>query len=141
MRRDRLRRICLTFLAAGCATVLTGCTTPRDIRIENVSDIVFHDVRIFQEAYGEIRPGETTDYKTVDLKLRDGILRLTADGHEVNAQTLNFGAERFTYRVGIKDLEAGHLGVEVVRDSPGSSGDAKGDVPSARANRTDFDRW
>ena len=39
-----------------------------------------------------------------------------ADGRYVTGQTLNFGAKRFTYRIGVKNLAARHLAIELIRD-------------------------
>ena len=58
--------------------------------------------------------GETSAYKKVRLSFRYAALEFKADGHKVTGQTLNFGAERFTYEIDIVDLEAGHLAIEVI---------------------------
>lgn len=49
-------------------------------------------------------------------EIRLAVVRLTADGVPVNAQTLDFGSRRFTHRITIADLAAGHLDVDVLRD-------------------------
>ena len=72
------------------------------------------EVRIAGQGYGDVPVGAITDFKPVRLFCRSGVLRFTTQGHSVNAQTLNFRARRFTYRVAVEDLAAGHLDVEVV---------------------------
>ena len=66
--------------------------------------------------FGDIGVGETSEFKRVDLTLRYGVMYLTAEGYRVNAQTLNFGGKRYTYRVRVKDLKAGHLQVDIEPD-------------------------
>lgn len=105
----------LALFVGWCSVALYGCSTA-EIRIQNVSPVDFKDVSIAGQRYGDIAASETSDYKPVRLKFRYTVVYLTADGHRVNAQTLNFGSRRFSYRVDIIDLDAGHLAVEIVRD-------------------------
>ncbi len=97
-----------------CAVAVGGCRSTVDIRVENVSAVDFRQVRIAGQAYGDVPAGAITDFKPVRLFCRYGVLRFTARGHSVTAQTLNFRARLFTYRVAVKDLAAGHLDVDVV---------------------------
>ena len=96
-----------------------GCASVAEIRIENVSDLDFAEVSIAGEPFGDVAVGETTEYRPVPLRLSYALVRLTACGYRVNAQTLNLGARRFTHRIDILDLEAGRLGVEIVREGGG----------------------
>ena len=87
-----------------------------EIRIQNLTELDFEDVVLAGEPIGDVRAGASTDYEKVKLHFRYCVMYLTAGGYRVNAQTLNFGSQRFTHRVLIKNLEAGHLGVVIVRD-------------------------
>ena len=116
--RDALRIACLAACFVWCLTVLSACETEGEveieIRIHNASTLDFTDVSIAGRDYGDIAAGETSAYKKVRLSFRYAALELKADGHKVTGQTLNFGAERFTYEIDIVDLEAGHLAIEVI---------------------------
>ena len=103
-----------------CLIALSACETEGEveieIRIRNASTLDFTDVSVAGQPYGDIAVGETTAYKKVRLSFRYAALELTADGHRVTGQTLNFGADRFTYEIDIVDLAAGHLAIEVIPD-------------------------
>ena len=87
-----------------------------EVRIHNASTHDFTEVSVAGESYDDIPAGETSDYKTVGVRFRYAVLELKAGGHRVTGQTLNLGAERFTYEIDIVDLEAGHLAIEVVAE-------------------------
>ena len=53
------------------------------------------------------RDDEDASYAAFELK---------ADGKRITGQALHLGAKRFTYRIDVADLDAGHLDVEVVRE-------------------------
>ncbi len=103
-----------------CLTALSACETEGEveieIRIHNVSTLDFTDVSIAGRDYGDIAADETSAYKKVRLSFRYAALEFKADGHRVTGQTLNFGADRFTYEIDIVDLAAGHLAIEVIPD-------------------------
>lgn len=114
----RSRLLCtlsVVILIGGAGVLLIGCGAT-EIRVHNASTRDFQAVTISGQSYGKIPAGATTAYKPVDLTLRYGLLKMTVDGTPINAQTLNFGSSRFTYRVKIKNLEAGHLDIDVVAD-------------------------
>ena len=119
-----LRYSCLAVLALWFLTALCACETEGEveieIRIHNASTLDFTDVSIAGRDYGDVAVGETSAYKKVRLSFRYAALEFRADGHRVTGQTLNFGADRFTYEIDIVDLEAGHLAIEVIpdQDSP-----------------------
>ena len=91
-----------------CLTALSACATEGEveieIRIHNASTLDFTDISVAGRDYGDIAAGETNAYKKVRLSFRYAALELTADGHRVTGQTLNFGADRFTYEIYIVDL-------------------------------------
>lgn len=95
--------------------VLGGCTTVREIRIENISTHNYTRVSVGDQFYGDIAPGETTEYKYVKLRFGYLALKLWADGRYTRGQTLNFGVKRFTYRIDIVDLGARQPAIEVIR--------------------------
>lgn len=97
---------------------LTGCFSSATVRIENASPMDFHEVELGDTFYGEIPAGTITDFKAVRLVplLRYADLRLTVDGVRVSGQTLMHGSSRFTHRVDVVDLEAGHLEIDVRRE-------------------------
>ena len=99
-----------------CLIALCGCASAIEIRVQNASALDFADVSIAGQAYGDVAAGETSDYRRVRSRFRYALVRLTAGGYEVNAQTLNFGSRRFTHRIDIENLAAGHLAVEVISD-------------------------
>jgi len=99
-----------------CLAVLCGCTSVREIRVQNVSTLDYTDVSVGDQTFGDIAAGATSDYRSVGLRFRYAALKLKADGQYVTGQTLNMGAKRFTYRIDIVDLAAGHLAIEVIRD-------------------------
>ena len=96
--------------------VLCGCGSMTQIRVENISTRDFTNVSIAGQAYGDIAPGEMSDYKGVKLKFRYAALKLHVDGRYVTGQTLTFGAKRFTYRIGVKDFDAGYLAIDMIRE-------------------------
>lgn len=98
------------------AVTWCGCRTTAEIRVENVSPFDFSDVSINGQPYEDVAVGETSEYGSVELTFRYTVLRLTAGGHKVNAQTLSFRGKRFTYRVDVLELDAGHLAVEILKD-------------------------
>ena len=116
--RDALRIACLAVCFVWCLTALSACETEGEgeieIRIHNASTFDFTDVSVAGRDYGDIAAGVTSAYKKVKLRFRYAALELTADGNKVTGQTLNLGAERFTYEIDIIDLEAGHLAIEVI---------------------------
>jgi len=112
------RRFCdvsRTALAVLCLAAMCGCSTVA-IRVENVSPLEFTNVTIAGEPCEDIAPGEISDYIDVRLKFRYAVIRLTIGGYDVNTQSLNMGAKRFTHRIDVIDLAAGHLDGEVVRE-------------------------
>lgn len=108
-------RLSAVLIVAGM-TMLFGCRTEAEIRIENGSTLDFTEVRVAGQHYGTIEAGATSPYKPVGLRFRYAALGLTAGGHTITGQTLNLGSKRFTYRIDVVDLSAGHLAIEVVRD-------------------------
>ena len=86
----------LAVFAVWCLATLSGCATA-EIRVQNVSTVDHTDVSIAGQPYGDIAPGETSDYRSVRLKFRYAVLKMRADGRYVTGQTLNFVAKRFTY--------------------------------------------
>ena len=113
-----LRVSCVAVLALGCLAALSACGTESEVEIEvrihNTSKLDFTDVSVAGQPYGDIEAGETSEYKKVKLSFRYAALELKADGHRVTGQTLNLGAERFTYEIDVIDLEAGHLAIKVI---------------------------
>lgn len=103
------------FLAV-CCLALCGCATVKAIRIQNVSTRDYSNVRIADQHFGEAAAGETSDYRNVTLRSRYAAMETTIDGRRVTGQTLNFGADRLTYRINIADLAKGHLAIKIVRD-------------------------
>lgn len=102
-------------LTLGCATKLAlGCATKTEIRIENRSSLDYTDVSVAGQPYGDIAAGATSDYKSVKLNFGYAVIELRADGQYVTGQTLNMGARRFTHRIDVVDLAAGHLAIEVI---------------------------
>ena len=101
---------------AACLALLGGCATVTEIRVENASPFDFEQVSVAGEPFGDIPAGATSEYRKVRLRFRYALVRLTADGVPVNAQTLNFGSKRYTHRIKVKDLAAGHLGVDILPD-------------------------
>jgi hypothetical protein len=115
----RVLRTCSSVvLALWCLIALTGCGPGGDVEIEvriaNVSQFGFTEVSISDVDFGDVPIGATSDYKTVRTNLRYAVVKLTADGRNVTGQTLNLGANRFTYEVDVVDLLAGQLKIEVV---------------------------
>ncbi len=51
----------------------------KQIRVENISTRNFTNVRVAGQDYGDIAPGEMTDYKNVRLKFRYAALKLHVD--------------------------------------------------------------
>lgn len=111
-RRDWIRRLA----AVGGLAVLAGCTGVAQIRIENASTVDYSAVSIAGQSFGDIGAGATTEYRPVRLRFRYATIRLTADGHRVTGQTLNFGSDKLTHRIDIIDLAAGHLAIDILRD-------------------------
>ncbi len=118
-----MRGIVSKLLAVACLVVVCGCAPLKQIRVQNVSTQNFTHVSIAAQDYGAIAPGEMTDYKNVKLKFRYAALKLHVDGTYVTGQTLNFGAKRFTYRIGVEDLARSRLAIELVRDGADSGSD------------------
>ena len=96
--------------------VVAGCASTAQIRVENVSEHDFTDLSIAGVAYGDVAAGATTGYRTVKLKLGYAAMRLWVSGRYVTGQALHMGADRFTYRIAVKDLAKRHLDIELVRE-------------------------
>ena len=92
----------------------TACGGAAEIRVENNSELDFADVKVGGQPFGGIAAGATSKYQTVDLKFRYALVELSAGGYTVNGQTLATGADRFTYRIEVTDLRAGHLAIDVI---------------------------
>ena len=103
-------------VAVAAVIVLSGCSSTREIRVQNSSSRDFTNVSIGGRSYGYIAAGETSDYQQVELKFRYTSLELRADGRYLTGQTLNFGARRFTYRIDVLDYEKRHLTIEIIRE-------------------------
>ncbi len=88
----------------------------RSIRVHNASAHGFTDLSVANVAFGSLTSGETSEYRRVSMTFRYAVVKLTADGRSITGQTLNLGAQRFTYRIDIVDLDAGQLAIEVVRE-------------------------
>ena len=105
-------------LVLWCLITLLGCGPGGDVavevRIANVSQFDFTAVSVADVAFGDIPIGATSEYKTVRTSLRYAVVKLTADGRKVTGQTLNLGANRFTYEIDVVDLLAGQLKIEVI---------------------------
>lgn len=114
--RGRHRLVWIAPLILVCSTLAGGCRSAADVRIENVSTLDYRDLTVAGVPYGDVAAGEATGYRTVTLRFRYALVEMTIEGHRVNAQTLALGARRFTYRIDILDLDAGHLAVELVRE-------------------------
>lgn len=110
------RNVFLPLLHLVCVTALAACQTTTEIRVENASSLDFSELRIAGQSYGSLGAGETSAYRQVELSLRYAVVELTAGGHTVSGQTLNFGGKRLTYRIDIVDLAAGHLAIAVIQD-------------------------
>ena len=85
-----------------------------EVRIANVSQFDFTAVSVADVEFGDIPIGATSAYKRVRTSLRYAVIKLTADGRKVTGQTLNLGANRFTYEIDVVDLLAGQLKIEVI---------------------------
>lgn len=118
MSRAALRTLCfVAILAVPCGVLASGgCTTVREVRIQNASKVDYTGVRVAGQHYGDIAAGATSDYRPVEMRFRYAAIELEANGEQVTGQTLNFGSRRFTYCIDLADLEAGHLAIDVVRD-------------------------
>ena len=114
------RRSCLALYAVSLLAALSACGTENgvviEVRIRNVSKLDFTSVSVAGQPYGDVPAGETGAYKEVRLRFRYAALEFKAGGHRVTGQTLNLGAERFTYAIDVVDLEAGHLAIEVIAE-------------------------
>ena len=109
----RVAIVCTVLI--GCI-VCSGCTSTTEIRIENVSKRDFTEVSIAGQSYGHIAAGTASDYKPVRLLGTYAAMKMKVDGKYVTGQTLNLGSSKFTYRIGVKDFDKGHLDIKVVRD-------------------------
>lgn len=117
MDRTRARLTLATALGwLWIGVALSGCASTVAIRVENVSSYDFTEVRVGGQRYGDIEAGETSDYESVRLKLRYTALELWVEGRHMTGQTLNLGAGRFTYRIGVEDYEARRLAIDLERE-------------------------
>lgn len=107
----------LVAMAVLLTALLAGCAPVRQIRVANVSQHDFTGVHVNGERYGDVAPGETTDYRDVRLKVRYTAMKLHVDGKYVTAQALNFGSKRYTYHIDVKDFAKGHLAIDIVKEA------------------------
>ena len=114
------RRSCLALCAVLLPAALSACAAENEVvievRIHNVSKLDYTGVSVAGQPYGDVPAGATGAYKQVRLRFRYAALAFKAGGRRVTGQTLNLGAERFTYAIDVIDLEAGHLAIEVIPD-------------------------
>lgn len=113
MHKSRLSSSVVIFV---CVALLPACTTTKEIRVHNISELDFTDVVFGGEPWGDIAAGEITDYRTVKTRSGYVVMYLKVNGHRVNVQSLYLCSKRFTHRIGIKNLEAGHMAGEVIRE-------------------------
>ena len=95
---------------------LSGCASVAEIRVENASTFDFTDFSIAGSHYGDIPSGAITDYRSVDLTFGYVSMTFRVDGVYVTAESLNFAARRFTYRVHVIDRHKGWLDIEILRE-------------------------
>lgn len=114
MLRNMLDASWVPAFFVGCATTLFGCRAATEICVRNTSTLDFADVSVAGQPFGDIAAGMTSEYKIVRLRSKYASIALAADGHKVTDQTLNFGTKRFTYRIDVVNLGAGHLAKEVM---------------------------
>ena len=88
-----------------------------EVRINNISQFDFTDVSVSDQSFGDIAAGASSDYVKVTTRLGYAVVKLTADGRKVTGQTLNYGAQRFTYEIDVVDLLAGQLAISVVPEA------------------------
>ena len=93
--------------------MLGGCQTV-EIRVDNASTVDFTTLSVGDQTYGSLPAGSVSEYRDVRLKFRYATIWLTAQGRRISGQTLSFGANRFTHRIDILDLDKGHLGIEII---------------------------
>ena len=112
---------CVTVLVIWPLGLLTACgpggNAEIEVRIHNISQFDFTEVSVSDESFGDIAAGASSDFVTVTTRLGYAIVKLTADGRKVTGQTLNYGAQRFTYEIDVVDLLAGQLAINVVPDA------------------------
>lgn len=95
------------------AALLGGCQT-REIRVHNASTVDFTTLSVGDRTYDSLPAGSVSDYRDVTLRFRYATIWLTARGRRVSGQTLSFGADRFTHRIDIVDLDKGHLAIRII---------------------------
>lgn len=113
----RGRVITLAVVAAIGVAALVGCRMDGQVRIENASPYDLTDVFVAGQPFGDIAAGETSAYHDVTFTFRYAAMKMYVDGRYVTAQSLNYGADRFTYVLDVADLEKGHLDIEIVKDT------------------------
>ncbi|MBC8346177.1 MAG: hypothetical protein ISR82_07815 [Candidatus Marinimicrobia bacterium] len=96
--------------------LFSSCSSPKAIRIHNISDRDFDDVTVAGEPLGSIPAGSTSEYVNVKLPFCYAIIKMHIDGTYINGQTLNLWANRFTHEIDIIDVEKGWLSIDVVRE-------------------------
>jgi len=119
-------------LRAGAATALLlwflgslsacgpGGSAEIEVRINNISQYDFTDVSVADQDFGDIAAGGSSDFVIVTTRFGYAVVKLTADGRKVTGQTLNVGANRFTYDIDVVDLLAGQLAISVVPEKASS---------------------
>lgn len=117
-------RVAVTALALWFLGGLTACgpggIAEIEVRINNISQYDFTYVSVADQPFGDIDAGGSSDFFTVTTRFGYAIVKLTADGRKVTGQTLNMGANRFTYEIDVVDLLAGQLAISVVPEKESS---------------------
>ncbi len=118
---NALRVAAVTALALWLLGGLSACGPGGDaeieVRINNISQFDFTNVSVGDQSFGDIAAGASSDYVKVTTRLGYAVVKLTADGRKVTGQTLNYGAQRFTYEIDVVDLLAGQLAISVVPEA------------------------
>ena len=100
---------------------LSGCSSPSEvdstrIRIRNATHVPFENVIVGDKSYGDIAPGDVTEYQTWRHAYRYAYVSLKADGKPMLIQPIDYMGEtplgdgRFTY---VLTIEGGHLQIHV----------------------------
>ena len=93
-----------------------SCASIVEIRIENTSLNDYNLVFVGDTFYGDILSGEISEFQPIKLNFNYTHLKLIIDGKRITGQTLNFGSDKFTYAIDLKNLEKRQLKIDIKKE-------------------------
>ncbi len=120
-------------VAAVLSFILSGLSACQDenlttfgstlIRVHNSSAYGYEDMVVNDAAFGDLGPGENSQYQFFDTAYRYAYVRLLINGAEFILQPIDYvgetplGSGHFTYVIDVFDLDNRQLSISMIQDN------------------------